>query len=505
MQNETYAVIEITKKYIKFAVGKYKQNIGLKVVFKEREKSKSNWLTEKNDIIDTNIVAHRLVKMINRYESIFKEKIRRASIVYPTGTLQIKDANPSIFIDGVDKIVREEHIKSLYKDAKRVVYEDNLVVTNIKPYEFKLNGIQSFAKPPINSKANMVSMNAKVYTAEKHVVQSFEEVLKVLRIERLSATSQLFSLAKQCSDGLNFRETFALINWDWDSIDIGYFSRETLVKKDSIKFGLKDIIENLAKKMSSKFDIANKYIFKLLDFSSNTLDNTVMYRKYISAEKRSYELKAIDIKYMLLEEINGVIDKTDLLISRELGSIKNFKIYHTGKSTEIAGFEKLLLRSNYKNISEIYYSLITGASEIWTSSLCGMMRHSHLTNKNLREVKTSTETYENPNMLALAQMQQAQQVLGQKAFQQQLRAQHAQAQVQQAQQAQLALKQQLRAQQFRTEQLRAQQGDFVQPLMKTQLMQQNNQIPQSFVDQQNYQNNENYLKNGIINTQRNKY
>ncbi|WP_338984633.1 hypothetical protein [Spiroplasma endosymbiont of Diplazon laetatorius] len=474
MQNETYAVIEISKKYIKFAVGKYKKNIGLKVVFKDREKNKVSWLTENNDIVDTNIVSHRLARMINKYESIYKEKIERVSIVYPTGSLQIKDASPSVFVENPDKVIRPEHIKTLYKHSRKVVYDENLVVTNIKPYEFKLNNFHSVAKPPIGIKANIVSMNAKVYTTERHIVESFDKVIKNLGIEKLVVASHLYTLAKQCSDGLNFRDTFALINWNWDCIDIGFFSRETLVKKQTINFGIKNIIENVATQMAAKFDIADKYIFKLLNFSSSTLDNTVIYRKYLANEKRTYELRAIDLKNILLEEMNAVIDKADVLISREMQNVKNFKVYHTGKITEIAGFEKILLRSNYKNISEIYYSLVTGASEIWTTSLCGMIKHSRAVNKTQKEIKTSTAIYPNPKMVVAPQVQQQPIMQGRPAVQN----------VPMAQQNRLM----------------AQQG-FAQQNQRANYQQMNHQ---QMMFQQNYQNNENYLKNGIINTQRNK-
>ncbi|WP_339020469.1 hypothetical protein [Spiroplasma endosymbiont of Atherix ibis] len=473
MYNETYAAIEISKKYIKFVVGKYKQNIGLKIVFKEREKSKGNWLTENNDIVDTNLVAHRLIKMINKYESMYKEKIKRVSVVYPTGTLQIKEASPSIFIETPDKIIRPDHIRTLYKDAKRVIFSDNQIVTNIKPYEFRLNNSHSVAKPPINIKANILSMNAKVYTAEKHVVDSFDRVLKTLNIEKLTVASQLYSLAKQCNEGLNFRHTFTLINWDWDWVDIGYFSRETLVKKETINFGIKHIIENLATKMASKFDISNKYIFKLLNFSSTTLDNIVIYRKYISSEKRTYELKTIDIKKMLLEELNVVIDKVDVLIEREMSAVKNFKVYHTGKITEIAGFEKILLRSKYKNISEAYYSLVTGASEIWTTSLCGIIKHSRAINKNQKEIRTSTEIYHMPFLDNPNQVQNYPRMQGMPMSQN-------------------------RAMTEKEYMMQNQQMNYQQN------QQINQQFNQQMLVQQSYQNNENFLKNGIINTQRNK-
>ncbi|WP_101780900.1 DUF1720 domain-containing protein [Spiroplasma monobiae] len=475
MQQETYAVIEISKKYIKFAVGKYKEKIGLKVVFKEREKNKASWLDENNEIIDTNVVSHRLTKMINKYESIFREKIQRVSVVYPTGTLEIKDASPSLFIDNPDKLILKSHIDELHKMAKRVNYDDKKIVTNLKPYEYRINNIHSVAKPPINAHGNMVSLNAKVYTAERKVVDSFKKVLQNLNLEINTMTSQMFALAKQCSEGLNFRETFVMVNWDWECIDLGFFSRETLVKKQTIGFGIKHIIENLAAKMSAKFDTADKYIFKLLNFSSSTLDESVIYRKYNTQEKRTLELKAIEIKEMLFEELKGIIDKSDILISREMENVRSFKVYHIGKITEIAGFEKILLRSNYKNISEIYYSLVTGASEIWTHSLCGSIRHAREVNKNSKEIKTSTGVYPNPALVRVNQVQH------------QPRMQNSPLQ--------------------HNRPMMQQQSGFTQqsrPMIQQQFMMQNQRVQPQMVGQQNYQNNENYLKNGIINTQRNK-
>ncbi|QHX36864.1 hypothetical protein [Spiroplasma sp. BIUS-1] len=471
---ETYAVLEINKKYIKFAVGKYKRNLGLKVIFKEKEKNKGSWLTEDNDIVDTNVVTHRLTKMINRYESIYKEKIKRVSIIYPNGSLEIKDAFPSVFVNNADHVITMEHIKSLYNDARRVIYDDNRVVTNLKPYEFKINNTLSVAKPPIGSRANMVSMKAKVYTTSKRVVESFDKILMNLGLEKLTLSSQLYSLAKQCNDGLSFRDTFTLVNWDWDCVDIGFFSRETLVKKETINFGIKNIIENLAIKLSSKFDIADKYIFKLINFSSNTLDEAVIYRKYMAQEKKTFELRTIDIKNILLSELNAVIDKADTLIEREMSGVRSFKIFHSGKITEIAGFEKVLLRSNYKNISQVYFSTITGASEIWTNSLCGMMKHTHDSNKGMKEIKTSTDTFANPAMNVAPQVQQ--------------QPMHGSPRIQNPQQIPVHQN---------------------RPLMQQQIMGQNQQrnyqqLQPQMVVQQNYQNNENYLKNGIINTQRNK-
>ncbi|AGR41473.1 cell division protein FtsA [Spiroplasma taiwanense] len=388
MQTEIYAVLQVTKKDIRFVVGKYKINTGLKVIFKE--KISGNWLTNEDEIIDPNQISHRLSKIIHKFNTTFQQKIERISIVYPTLTMQIKDAIATEFINSADFVIKEENIKTLYSTARKIIYDDKHVVINIKPYLFTLDNVTQMGTVPLNHRAKNIVMKAKVYTISKKVKESFNQILKSLKLEELISTNELYALARQSNSDQTFRQNFAIINWDWEKTDIGYFSKETLAKKDTINFGIKNIIQNVAERMQAKFDIAEKYLFKILDFSSNTLDDTVVYRKYISSKGFNYELRSKDLKNIILEEINSIIDKSDILIKREFERIKNFQIHHTGKVTTIAGFEKILFRSQFKDVCQIYFSLVTGASEIWTTAICGMIKCAHIANKNNKEIKTST-------------------------------------------------------------------------------------------------------------------
>ncbi|ALX70503.1 hypothetical protein [Spiroplasma turonicum] len=388
MFKEVYAVFEVTKTELKFAVGVFRDNTGLKVICKERIKGK--WLTDEDEIIDVFRVSTRLKKFVSNYNVSFNSKLQRICIVFPSNTLLIKDAVANILLNKTENIVTVNHINNLYEQARRINFDDRNIVINLKPYLFSINNHIKSAIPPINAtNVNSVSMNAKVYTINKKVYNSFLSVLEHAGLEKLTLSFDVYTIARQINDDRTFKDNFITINWGYNNIDISYFCKETLIKKESINFGIENIIQNLATKINSKFEVANKYIFKLLDFSSKDKEDSVIYRKYIASEKKLYELKPSDLKTYVTEEINYVIDKVDNYISKELQFLKSARIIHVGKMTEIAGFEKILQRSKYKVISSIYYSLVTGASEIWLTSMCGMIKLSRINNKNSSEIITS--------------------------------------------------------------------------------------------------------------------
>ncbi|AKX33905.1 cell division protein FtsA [Spiroplasma litorale] len=400
MYKEVYGVIEITQNEIKFAVGVFRDNRGLKVIFKER--IKGNWLTEDDEIIDVNRVSQRLKKLINSYNISFRDKIKRVSVIFPSKTLQIKDSTSNVFLNHPENIVRHEHINNLYRDANRINFDDRNVVINIKPYLFYLNNqIQTGVVPLNATNVSSITMMAKIYTVSKKVHNSFVELLKNLEVEKLIFSTDVYSIARQINSEISFKENFVTINWGWNTVDIGYFCKEALVKKESINSGIKNIIDSLSKRINSKFEVANKYIFKLLDFSTNNNSDSTIYRKYVNSEKRLSELTAEQIKNAVLEEINWIIDKADSCIEKEFKESKNFKIHHVGKMTEIAGFEKILQRSKFKSISSVYYSLVTGASEIWLTSICGMIKLSRINNKNSSEILTSNDCIKKQNHMGI--------------------------------------------------------------------------------------------------------
>ncbi|ASP28010.1 cell division protein FtsA [Spiroplasma corruscae] len=388
MFKEVYAVLEVQRDEIKFAVGIFRDNRGLKVVYKERVKG--TWLTDEDEIIDINRVSQKLRKAINSYNANFKDKLVRISVVLPSKTLQIKDVSSHIIVN-FPNIVTHEHIRLLHSEANKINFDKRNVMINIKPYNFIIDNQFEFGITPINApNVHSITMLAKIYTVNQKVYKSFKEVIKQSDIDSLLITSDMFSIARQINSEASFKENFITINWGKNQTDIGYFCKETLVKKETVSFGIKDIISNIATKLNCKNDVAEKYIFKLLDFSSNDQNESIIYRKYISKDKLLSELTASQIKNLVIEELNWIVDKTDACIENELKeSIHGFKILHVGKMTEIAGFEKILQRSKFKNNASVYYSLVTGASEIWLTSICGMIKMVRIYNKNSDKLITS--------------------------------------------------------------------------------------------------------------------
>ncbi|QGS52159.1 hypothetical protein [Spiroplasma tabanidicola] len=392
MENEIYAVVEITKKDIRFIVGKYRNNLGLKVIFKERVKG--NWLNENDEVLDINSAKQHLSKLIRKYENTYNEKIINVGIVYPIKTLKIAQTNLHIIIDNDKKIITHEHIKKLYKDAVVINENENTVVINVRPYEYVLNNKDRRNSINVGMIANSVAMYAKAYTLDKKVVDSHMEVVQKCEKNILAKYIQTYALAKQCIEEKNFKEPSALVDWNIKTLEIGFFAKETLVKKISKPIGIDKIFSNIAKKIYAKNKVVETYIFKMLNFKSTKNDDLIIYRKYISSEKRTLEISIKQLKDLFLEEMNYIIDLIDLEIQNEfITKVRDFKVFFNGKVTEISGFDKMISRSNFKNKVFIYYSLVTGANEIWTSSLCGAIKSCHDVNKNAQIFKTSTIEY----------------------------------------------------------------------------------------------------------------
>ncbi|QEH62104.1 cell division protein FtsA [Spiroplasma chinense] len=389
---EIYATVEITKTEIRFLVGKFRTGtLGLRVIFKDRKKG--HWLTDNDEVLDTSAVARHLKKMITAFETSFDEKIVRVSVVFPTNTLTIKRVYSTVFTDRNNYIVTNDDRNALYRDAKEKCKNIKQEVVVLRPSCFKLDGVQEKSNLLIGIKARFIEMESYVYLIDKKVFSSHKEVVKKAEKELHLYNIQNYSLARQCLTEKEFKRIFALTNWDNEKIDIGFFSRETLMKKITLPYGVKDLVNSLAVRLDAKYDTAEKYLLKLINFSTDAIDQVPIYRKYIARERKTFELNFLQIKKMIEEEIVKLIAKVDNEIGKELqNNIALCNIYHSGKITEIAGFKELIKKSRYSRQSLIYYSMVKGANEIWTTAICGSMVTAHQQNKASSVLKTSTIT-----------------------------------------------------------------------------------------------------------------
>ncbi|QBQ07957.1 cell division protein FtsA [Spiroplasma gladiatoris] len=388
MKDEVYAFLEITKKDIRFVVGKYREHLGLKIIFKER--FKGNWLDDNDVVLDISSAKLKLVKAIKNYENTFNQKIINVGIIYPVKTLKIANASPYKFIKNERSIVTSEDIKSLYIDAKSINENEFTKVINVRPYEFLINNKERRANIKPGFVASSISMMAKVYTITKEVYDSHEQVVRFAGKNILTRYFQTYVLAKQCIDEIHFKEPAVVVDWNTNSLDISFFTRETLIKRVSRQVGINQIISNIAQKINAKNKVVEMYLFKMLNFGSNKSDGEIIYRKYVNTEKKTIEINAKLLKQLILEEIFYIIDLVDLDINKEFSKVeKDFKIYFNGKITELSGIEKIITRSKFKNKVFIYYSLVTGANQIWSTSLCGAIKTCHYANKVSKIFKTS--------------------------------------------------------------------------------------------------------------------
>lgn len=401
MQREIYAGLEITENEIRFIVGRYRPNGIMTVIYKEREKGR--WLDQDDTILNDKQVTQIVNRWINGFQSKFKQKLNAISLVCPSKTIISKSAIPNITLtpDSSAKKVSPDDIKLLQSKAKEVCFEGDRIVLNVKPIYYVVDNQIVGNQPPLGRTCKFLSMKARVYTIDKKVYNSHRAIITQCDKEILNSTFSAYTLAKQVVPSKDFANNSVVINWAKEGVEISFFAKETLMKSLVLKHGVNYIIDNVANRMGSKKEVANKYLFKLLDFNKGMEDENTVYRKFDQQNRMPLEFKGKDLTKHFVNEIYGIIDKIDILISREFSELRNvhFKIFHTGNIVEVAGFDSLLRRSQFNDVNSIYFSRITGASEIWSTSLCGAIKWISQLNKMKETINTSVGQLQNVTLL----------------------------------------------------------------------------------------------------------
>ncbi|WP_338971355.1 hypothetical protein [Spiroplasma endosymbiont of Panorpa germanica] len=393
MKNEIYAALEITKNEFRFAAGKYQANKTLKILHKFKEIG--NWLNEENEVIDLKSTANLLARVVKEYERNFNKKILNIAVVVPEKDTEIKEAISTLNISngGAARIVNYQDINHLNNEAKDVNYSDSRKVVSIKPTRYVIDDTYKKGVAPIGAVAHKIAMYSNVYTVPSKVYNSHLQVVKMGGYEVLNCLIKPYALARQIVNIADLRNKISLVvNWDSEYISLNIFAQETLVRITPINVGLDKMAEEIGAKIYTKPDVVKKYLFKILDFKSNNLSESIIYRKHLTSENKNFELTIGEFKSIFQEAISGVMRKLNNIIKREIieNTNNDYQIYHTGKITEISGFEDLLISKDLINHQMIYYSDVIGGNDIWATALCGIMIQEHITNKNSKLIKTST-------------------------------------------------------------------------------------------------------------------
>ncbi|WP_338969392.1 hypothetical protein [Spiroplasma endosymbiont of Labia minor] len=401
MRTEKYASLEITKTEIRFEVVKYRYlNIvngqskkTIKVIYKYREKGL--FLTDDGVVADPKLIGRHLRNAIDKYEREHSTKIENVALVLPTNKIKILESSLSriLTLPGSNSPVKitQNLINEINNDFSKSNFNKNESVVLIRPTRFVIDDNIIKGVKPLNKFAHKLTINANVYFLPTELVNSHYSVLKLAKVNLLNMIISPFALANVAIQHSDFKNSVnVLVNWDYDCVSLSFFARETLTYYRQLKIGLNKMITNIAKKMNAKPQVIEGYLFNLTDFKYDDMDNSLIYRKYDKISKQTKEYSVEQIKAIILEEINEIIDKMDFYIENDLKTKTNSEItiYHVGKITNISGFTSLLRRSNISK-QKVYFSQIIGANEIWTIALTGAAIINHKINKGLANPKYS--------------------------------------------------------------------------------------------------------------------
>lgn len=402
MNNEVYASLAITENYIKFIVGKYRNGSVLTILHKAKEKG--HWLDKNDVILNDKKIVFKVKKMINDFTKIFNYELNSIVVVFPTKTIASKEATPLLSMhtgDGPRRIIQED-INQIYEQSKNVNFESDREILNLKLIEWKIDGRKVLGDLTIiGNLAKRIEAMVKVYTISKKVYDSHRNIILKCEKQILLSVFSTHSTARQVIETKKFNNNNAIINWGYENIEISFFARQALIKIETLQVGMADLKKYLSEVIHCKPEIANKYIYKFIDFNSNSSDNALYYRKYHSNNKGKVECKQSDIKKIVFGYMSSLIKKIDNVIQGEFEKITDFNVYHTGVGTKISGFDKIVHTSYFANKSNIYYSTVIGANEIWCTTLCGSIALVNDLNKKNQIMKTSIGNINNSLIMPL--------------------------------------------------------------------------------------------------------
>lgn len=378
MLTEIYATLEIRKKEMRFVVIRYRQK-STTVIFKE--KIAGEWLTEGDLVCDTKFAAQKLKRKIEEFERNFSMTIKNIILILPSRTLQILDREEKLALNNSVPI-SDPTITEILTNLSRnnqLINQENVI---FRPYNYIIqNGVEG-SQPPIGLRSDNLTVKAKIYSIDKNVNDSHAEVVTLAKKEVLGKTVDMFALGKAIVSAEEFRNTFALVNWGYENTKIGYYAKEALNRVAKIDVGLSTLIKNVATKVALKPRDVEKYFFKLIDCSNDALSHDdLVLRKYSPSKQKTIVLNATQLRQMIVQELTTYINELDREIAREIPPTINYKVYYTGRATDIPGFIDILGSSFLKERTGIYYSTVMGASENWVTTSIGAFQQKRLENK----------------------------------------------------------------------------------------------------------------------------
>ncbi|AEM68665.1 hypothetical protein [Mycoplasma putrefaciens] len=341
-----YPIVEIRKHSIKFEVIKFYKDQVIIIFEKTYYGDGSDLLTSQGAVKDPSLVSKFLEQSFNNFDQTFKNlKLKDVGLILPNNISIIKKTiDYDLGQQEAGKLKNLANLKLILKKSEKL-YDNNKITQNFKILDNKISElIVDNQQIDLNNLANLKFNNQKLaivlsmIAINKQVYESHEKTISKINKKIMWSKPKIFTLHEMITD--ESKNHKIIIDWRYSEIEIGVFQNAILSKVVKLPFGVEQIVYEISQFMDTDLNLASKYIFNNIDFSSENLTNIKVFSKWNKKTNTLDVITADKLKTKIEQEIQKIYQqiKNTLLETKQ----QNYHIYNFGIICKIPGIKTVI-------------------------------------------------------------------------------------------------------------------------------------------------------------------
>lgn len=300
--------------------------------------SVKNYAIGKSVVINMEQTTEAIKRCKAKLEKLVDEPVNKAYINVNNAMCKIVDSRSTVeTVSG--KIVAEEDINKAISAAKDNVVSENEEVLWVYPFEYIIDNHVAI-KDPLGLRGKELSLNAKIFTANKGNIESLVQCVEAAGIEIKGMIPNSLALQKIVVNDVNKDKSLGIIDIGAETTDLFIYDKGSIIYTGHIPLGGNNITKDILTCLSVSFEEA---------------ENIKLNQKELKLEK---ENKTDNNEVNIYDKYNGnMIDeiieaRADELLSFSLEEIHNQKSLKSLDYIFITGGGILHYQDNIKKFEE---------------------------------------------------------------------------------------------------------------------------------------------------------
>lgn len=263
----------------------------------------------KSVVIDMEQTTEAIKRCKGKLESLIDEPVNKAYINVSNAWCKIIDAKATVeTMSG--KVVTDEDINKALNARKESVLSENNEILWVYPFEYIIDGHLAI-KNPLSIRGKRLTINAKVFTANKGNIESLVQCVKATGIEIQGMIPQGLALQKLIVNDVNKDKSLGIIDIGAETTDLFIYDNGKIVYTGHIPLGGNNITKDILTCLSISFEEAeniklNHKQLKLEKEASIDNEQLNIYDKYNgNMIDEIIEARADELLSFALEEIHN--------------------------------------------------------------------------------------------------------------------------------------------------------------------------------------------------------